>query len=60
MGARGMTMGIGEGFAIKIFLVCIDRVIISRRLGWARHVAKMDEGRSALKILACKPTGKDF
>ena len=30
----------------------------SRRLRWAGHVAKMEEGRSAFKILAGKPTGK--
>ena len=27
-------------------------------LRWAGHVARMEEGRSALKILAGKPTGK--
>ena len=35
----------------------IVRVIISRRLRWAGHVARM-EGRSALKILTGKPAGK--
>ena len=29
-----------------------------RRLGWAGHVARMEEGRSAFKILTGKPTGK--
>ena len=33
-------------------------VIKSRRLRWAGHVARMEEGRSAFKILTCKPTGK--
>jgi hypothetical protein len=33
-------------------------VIKSRRLRWAGHVARMDETRSAFKILAGKPTGK--
>jgi hypothetical protein len=33
-------------------------VIIVRRLRWAAHVARMEEGRSALKILTSKPTGK--
>ena len=33
-------------------------MIKSRRLRWAGHLAKMEEGRSALKILTCKPTGK--
>ena len=33
------------------------RVIKSRRLRWAGHVAGMEEGRSAFKILTGKPTG---
>ena len=33
-------------------------MIKSRRLRWAGHVARMEEGRSALKILTGKPTGK--
>ena len=36
----------------------IVRVIKSRRLRWAGHVARMDKGRSAFKILTGKPTGK--
>ena len=36
----------------------IVRVIKSRRLRWAGHVAGMEEGRSAFKILTGKPTGK--
>ena len=36
----------------------IVRVIESRRLRWAGHVARMEEGRSAVKILTGKPTGK--
>ena len=36
----------------------IDRVIKSRRLTWASHVARMEEGRSVFKILTGKPTGK--
>ena len=34
------------------------RVIKSRRLKWAGDVARMEEGRSALKMLTGKPTGK--
>ena len=30
----------------------------SKRLRWAGHVARMEEGRSTFKILTCKPTGK--
>ena len=33
-------------------------MIKSRRLCWAGHVARMEEGRSAFKILTGKPTGK--
>ena len=36
----------------------IVRVIKSRRLRWAGHVAIMEEGRSGFKILTVKPTGK--
>ena len=36
----------------------IVTVIKSRRLRWAGHVARMEEGRSALKILTGKPTGR--
>ena len=35
----------------------IVRVIKSRRLRWAGHVARMEEGRSAFKILTGKPRG---
>ena len=31
--------------------------IKSRRMRWAGHVARMEEGRSAFKILTGKPTG---
>ena len=36
----------------------IVRVIKSRRLRWAGHVARMEEGRNAFKILTGEPTGK--
>ena len=36
----------------------IVRMVKSRRLRWAGHVARMEEGRSAFKILTGKPTGK--
>ena len=36
----------------------IVRVIKSRRLRWAGHEARMEEGRSAFKMLTGKPTGK--
>ena len=36
----------------------IVRVIRSRRLKWAGHVARMEESRGASKILTGTPTGK--
>jgi hypothetical protein len=36
----------------------IVTVIKSRKLRWAGHLARMEEGRSASKILTGKPTGK--
>ena len=33
-------------------------MIKTRRLRWAGYVARMEEGRSAFKILTGKPTGK--
>ena len=38
--------------------IIIVRVIRSRRLVWAGHVARMNEGRNAFKMLSGKPTGK--
>ena len=36
----------------------IVRVIKSRRLRWAGHVARMEVSKSSFKILTGKPTGK--
>jgi hypothetical protein len=36
----------------------IVRMIKSTRLRWAGHVARMEEGRSAFKILTGTPAGK--
>jgi hypothetical protein len=36
----------------------IVRVIKSRRLRWADHLARMEEGRSLFDILTGKPKGK--
>ena len=36
----------------------IVRVFESRKLRWAGHVARMEEGKSAFKILTGKPTRK--
>ena len=37
----------------------VVRVIKSRRLRWAGHVARMGQGRSVFKILTGKPTGRE-
>ena len=63
MGPSGMRMGSGEDSTLRNFIVLyrspnIVRVIKSRRLRWAGHVARMEEGRSAFKILTGKPIGK--
>ena len=62
LGTRGMKMGSGEVSTMRNFIVCtvhlvIVSVIKSRRLRWAGHVARMEEGRSTFKILTGKPTG---
>jgi len=36
----------------------ILRVIYSRRLRWLGHIARVEEGRSAFKIVKGKSTGK--
>ena len=38
----------------------IIRVIKSRRMRWAGHVARTEEGRSVFKILTVTPAGKRF
>ena len=45
----------GEGFTMRNFIVCTIHLIQS---GWAGHVVRMEEGRSALKILTGTPIGK--
>ena len=44
LGPRGMRMASGEGSIMRNFLVW-------RRLRWAGHVRRMEEGSSSLKIL---------
>ena len=39
-------------------LANIVKVIKSRRLGWAGHIAKTEEGRTAFKKVIGKPKGK--
>ena len=51
MGPKGMRMGSEEGSIIV-------RVIKSRRLRWAWHIARMEEGRNDFRILTGKSTEK--
>jgi cell wall assembly regulator SMI1 len=37
---------------------CIDRVIKSRRMSWARHLARMGEIRDVYRVSLGKPEGK--
>jgi hypothetical protein len=58
-----MRIGSGEGSTLRNFAFLyrstnIVRVIKSRRLKWAGHIARMEEGRSTSKILTGKATGK--
>ena len=57
-------MGNGEGSTMEeLHSLCrspnIDRVIKSRKLRWESHVARMEEGKCAFKILTGKrPLGR--
>jgi hypothetical protein len=56
---RGIRMESGEGTTMKNFIAyTYVRVIKSRRLRWAVHVTRMEEGRSAFKSLTGTPAGK--
>ena len=58
MGLKGMRMESGEGSTMwNLRSPNIFMVFKSRRLRWAVHVARMEEGRSAIKVLTGKPTG---
>ena len=52
----------GESFTMWNFIICIVRLLVrvikSRRLKWTGHVDKMEESRSAFKILTGKPIEK--
>ena len=57
-------MGSEEGSTMRNFIVCTVHLIVkvnkSRRLRWAGNVARMEEGRGALKLLTGKPSGKRY
>jgi hypothetical protein len=44
---------------MRSFMNTILRVIKSRRMGWAGHVARMGEGRGVYRVLVEKPEGKN-
>ena len=50
-----IRLSMGEKLVITL-MHCIS-LVQSTRLRWTGHVAKMEEGRSAFKILTGKPTG---
>ena len=58
MGPRGMRRLHNEELHSLYSSPNIVRAIKSKRLRWARHVAKMEKGRSGFKILTGKTTGK--
>jgi hypothetical protein len=47
-----------EEFTDLYFSPTIVRVIKSRRMSWAGHVARMGEGRGVYRIFVGKPEGK--
>jgi hypothetical protein len=47
-----------EGLSDLYFLPNIVRVVKSRRMRWAWHVARMGEGRGVYRVLVEKPEGK--
>jgi len=47
-----------EEFRDLYFLPNIVRVVKSRRMRWAGHVASMGEGRGVHRVLVGKPVGK--
>jgi hypothetical protein len=42
----------------SITVCCIVRVVKSRRMGWAGHMARMGEDRGVYRVLVGKPEGK--
>ena len=45
-------------FFKEVHTICFYLLKSFKRLRWAGHVARMEEGRSAFKIFTDKPTGK--
>jgi hypothetical protein len=55
---KGRKMDHGENCIMMNFITYIVRVIKSRRMRWAVHVACMGEGRGVYRVLVGKPEGK--
>ena len=63
-GPKREGMGSGEGSTMRNFIICsspnIVKVTRTKILRWSGHVTRMEEGRSAFKMLIGKPTGTNF
>ena len=57
MGPREMRMGSGELDSFHLS-TNILRLIKSRSSGWVGHVARIEAGRRAIKMLTGRPIGK--
>ena len=53
-----LTAAICHIYYVNVIQLSIVRVIKSRRMRWAGHVARMDEERGMYKALVRKPEGK--
>ena len=53
-----MTLTYNEELSDLYSLPNIVRVVKSRRMRWAGHVARMEEGRGVHRVLVGKPEGK--
>jgi hypothetical protein len=45
-------------FNVPVIIIYVVRVINSRRMRWAGHVARMGEKKTAYRLLVGKPEGK--
>ena len=59
---RDEVTGNGENYILRSLVIYslpnFVRVVKSRRMGWAGHVARMGEGRGVHRVLVGKPEGK--
>jgi hypothetical protein len=55
---KGRKTDHGENCIMMNYITCIVRVIKSRRMGWAGHVARMEEGRGVYRVLVGRPEVK--